>query len=152
VTAPVEALVARARAAADEKSVSNSSATTDRQHLLRLASEFESMLLNQMLQEMRRAGRWDDGKGDGESEGTGFGGTGALFEILDAELSKQLSQAQGVGLSRQLMEALDRLQGVSPEPGQRRSAAATVIPPPRRQPKGPRGSNCQPRCRQPAGM
>ena len=121
MTAPVEALVARARAAADEKSVSNSSATTDRQHLLRLASEFESMLLNQMLQEMRRAGRWDDGKGDGESEGTGFGGTGALFEILDAELSKQLSQAQGVGLSRQLMEALDRLQGVSPEPG-----AATV--------------------------
>ena len=70
------------------------------------------MLLNQVLQEMRRAGKWDDGQGEDDSEGKGLGSS-ALFEILDAELAKQLSEAKGFGLSRQLMDAFDRLQGTS---------------------------------------
>ena len=64
------------------------------------------MLLNQMLVEMRKAGRWDD---DGEEAKDGFG-VSALLETLDAEFSKQMSKAQGLGLSDQLLTALDRLQ------------------------------------------
>ena len=112
MTAPVDALLGRPCEAVGEKTVSSNSATSDRQRLQRLASEFESMLLNPVLQEMRRAGRWDDGQGDDEGEGKGLG-NGALFEILDAELAKQLSESKGFGLSRQLMDAFDRLQGTS---------------------------------------
>jgi len=110
VTAPVDALLgSQPCTVGDEKKASASSTTAERQRLQLLASEFESMLLNQVLQEMRRAGKWDDGEGEGDS--AAGGGNGALFEILDAELAKQLSKAQGFGLSRQLMEAFDRMQG-----------------------------------------
>jgi murein DD-endopeptidase MepM/ murein hydrolase activator NlpD len=112
VTAPVDALLAtQPCTVGDEKKTSASSATAERQRLQLLASEFESMLLNQVLQEMRRAGKWDDS--EGESDNAAGGGNGALFEILDAELAKQLSKAQGFGLSRQLMDAFDRMQGAA---------------------------------------
>jgi murein DD-endopeptidase MepM/ murein hydrolase activator NlpD len=106
VSTPIDALIVRARAAAEETSTASTSPAADRQRLERLASEFESMLLNQMLSDMRKAGRWSD---DEEEDG-GFGAQ-ALFETLDAELSKQMSRAQGFGLSRQMMDAFDRRQG-----------------------------------------
>jgi murein DD-endopeptidase MepM/ murein hydrolase activator NlpD len=113
VTAPVDALLgSQSCAVGEEKKTAASATTAERQRLQLLASEFESMLLNQVLQEMRRSGKWDDG--EGESEGAIAGsGNGALFEILDAELAKQLSKSQGFGLSRQLMDAFDRMQGSS---------------------------------------
>jgi murein DD-endopeptidase MepM/ murein hydrolase activator NlpD len=111
VSTPIDTLIARARAAADDTSPGSVSPSADRLKLQRLASEFESMLLNQMLSEMRKAGRW---QGDEEEEDA-FGAK-ALFETLDAEFTKQLSQARGFGLSRQLMTAFDRMQGsVTPE-------------------------------------
>ena len=117
MSSPVDALLGSVCKATDGKSVSSSSASSnsassERLRLQRLASEFESMLLNQVLQEMRRAGKWDTGEGDEGAEGTGLG-AGALFEILDGELSKQLSASKGFGLSSQLMEAFDRIQGTS---------------------------------------
>ena len=112
MSTPVDALLGSVCKAGDEKSVSSNSASSERLRLQRLASEFESMLLNQVLQEMRRAGKWDTGNEDEGAEGTGLG-AGALFEILDAELAKQLSASRGFGLSSHLMEAFDRLQGTS---------------------------------------
>jgi murein DD-endopeptidase MepM/ murein hydrolase activator NlpD len=107
VSTPIEALVARARAAADETTAASVSPEADRLKLQRLASEFESMLLNQVLAEMRKTGRWES---EGEEDGDGFGAK-ALFETIDAEFSKQMSRAQGLGLSSQLMSAFDRMQG-----------------------------------------
>jgi murein DD-endopeptidase MepM/ murein hydrolase activator NlpD len=113
VSTPIEALVARARAAADETSATSVSPEADRLKLQRLASEFESMLLNQVLAEMRKTGHWES---DSEEESDGFGAK-ALFETLDAEFSKQMSRAQGLGLGSQLMTAFDRMQGTSSASG-----------------------------------
>jgi murein DD-endopeptidase MepM/ murein hydrolase activator NlpD len=107
VSDPVEAVIARARAAADDTSSATTTTAADRLKLQRLSSEFESMLLNQMLTEMRKTARWKDG--DEEEEDT-FGAH-ALFESLDAEFAKVMSRAQGLGLSSQLMTAFDRIQG-----------------------------------------
>ena len=71
------------------------------------------MLLNQMLTEMRKTATWSDGE---EGEQDMFGGK-ALFESLDAEFSKVMSRAQGLGLSQQLMTAFDRMQGTTSEQG-----------------------------------
>jgi murein DD-endopeptidase MepM/ murein hydrolase activator NlpD len=72
-------------------------ATPEQTRLAALATEFESMLLGQMLREMRKAGSWKD-----ESEEDGFGGA-ALFDAIDVELSLRLSQAQSLGLRDQLL-------------------------------------------------
>jgi murein DD-endopeptidase MepM/ murein hydrolase activator NlpD len=106
VTNDITALLERARQSAaaeqDGKPVSND----DRQKLLRIAQEFESMLLVQVLRDMRRAGRWDD---EEEGEHTGLGAE-TLFETVDVELASHLSRAQGLGLSTQLLAAFDRMQ------------------------------------------
>ena len=112
MTAPVDALLGAQSCTVVEEKKAVNPVTAERQRLQLLASEFESMLLNQVLQEMRRAGKWGDSEGEGDSA-TGGIGNGALFEILDAELAKQLSKAQGFGLGRQLMDAFDRMQGTS---------------------------------------
>jgi murein DD-endopeptidase MepM/ murein hydrolase activator NlpD len=74
----------------------------DRLKLERLASEFEAMLLTQMLRDMREAGRWDE-----EGEQDTFGAV-PLLEMLDAELASHLSKAQGLGVAREMLEAFDR--------------------------------------------
>lgn len=112
MTPPVDALLGTPSCTVVEEKKAVNPATAERQRLQLLASEFESMLLNQVLQEMRRTGKWDDSEVEGDSALGGVG-NGALFEILDAELAKQLSKAQGFGLGRQLMEAFDRMQGAS---------------------------------------
>jgi murein DD-endopeptidase MepM/ murein hydrolase activator NlpD len=78
-----------------------------------LASEFESMLMVQMLRDMRRAGRWEE---DPETDTDGFGAT-PLFEMLDAELAAQLSRTSGLGLKSQLLDAFDRVHG-TPAPNE----------------------------------
>ena len=57
----LDALIARARVAADRPEGGTSTHTADRQRLERLASEFESTLMLQVLKDMRRAGGWEDG-------------------------------------------------------------------------------------------
>jgi murein DD-endopeptidase MepM/ murein hydrolase activator NlpD len=74
----------------------------DRQKLLRVAQEFESMLLVQV----RRAGKWDDEDEEGDQSGLG---AESLFEMADSELAGHLARVQGLGLSKQLLEAFERM-------------------------------------------
>ena len=94
-----------------------SSLGPDRERLKRIAAEFESMLLVQVLKDMRRAGSWQD---ESESDGMGMGmgmGTGfeSLFEHIDVELASHLSRVQGLGLSKQLEQAFDRMHVTNPQ-------------------------------------
>jgi murein DD-endopeptidase MepM/ murein hydrolase activator NlpD len=74
-----------------------------RARLMQLAAEFESMLLLQMLKEMRKAGSWDDEK---REDSSGYGAE-TMLETIDVELASHLSKVQGFGLAKQLMKALD---------------------------------------------
>jgi murein DD-endopeptidase MepM/ murein hydrolase activator NlpD len=66
-----------------------------------LASEFEAMLLTQMLREMRQAGSWAGaGAEDGEAGGLG---NGALFDAIDVELARGLAKARSLGLREALV-------------------------------------------------
>jgi murein DD-endopeptidase MepM/ murein hydrolase activator NlpD len=86
-------------APADAKSPSGAAPTTEGQRLARLAGEFESMLLVQMLREMRKSGSWEDEKGDN----SGFGAE-TLFEMIDVELASYLTKSQGFGLEKSLVK------------------------------------------------
>jgi murein DD-endopeptidase MepM/ murein hydrolase activator NlpD len=77
-------------------------ADQSRARLTQLAAEFESMLLLQMLKEMRKSGSW----GDENRESGGFGAE-TMLETIDVELASHLSKVQGFGLARQLLRALD---------------------------------------------
>jgi murein DD-endopeptidase MepM/ murein hydrolase activator NlpD len=105
VSFEVDGVVARARLAADRAGQSEPFPADEREGLERLASEFESMLLVQMLRDMRRSARWDD-----EDEGDSLGAE-AMFETLDVELASHLARAQGLGLTNQLLSAFDRTRG-----------------------------------------
>jgi murein DD-endopeptidase MepM/ murein hydrolase activator NlpD len=97
-------LLARAHSLTGEAN-KPSADTSERERLASLASEFESMLLLQMLKEMRKAGSWDD---DGDADTLG---ADTLFETLDVELARHLSAAQTLGLKRELVQAFDRKYG-----------------------------------------
>ena len=86
-------------------------ASPERERLASLASEFESMLLLQMLKEMRKAGSWDD---DGDADTLG---AETLLETLDVELARHLAAAQTLGLRRDLLQAFDRRYGTVSDPG-----------------------------------
>jgi murein DD-endopeptidase MepM/ murein hydrolase activator NlpD len=78
---------------------------SERERLMRAAQEFESMLMLQMLKEMRKAGSWAEDDKDG---GGGYGAQ-TMFETIDMELAGHLTRAQGLGLGKQLLEALERM-------------------------------------------
>jgi murein DD-endopeptidase MepM/ murein hydrolase activator NlpD len=111
VSTDISVLVERARAAAaaQKPADASGSGTSDRARLAKIAQEFESMLLTQVLRDMRKSGAWDEA----DSEDTL--GADTMYETLDVELAGQLSKAQGFGLSKQLLEAFDRLN-VGPRP------------------------------------
>jgi murein DD-endopeptidase MepM/ murein hydrolase activator NlpD len=73
--------------------------TPDGQKLARLAGEFESMLLLQMLREMRKSGSWKD-----DSEEKDGLGAATLFDTLDQELAAYITKAQGFGLEKSLVK------------------------------------------------
>ena len=93
---PIGELLQRARADAATRQEPGS----ERDRLLTLAAEFESMLMLQMLKEMRTAGSWDD-----EDTKDGLGAQ-TMLETIDVELASHLSRVQGLGLGRQLLESL----------------------------------------------
>ena len=97
-------LIHRARAGAASNAQAEPGSERDR--LMRAAQEFESMLLLQMLKEMRKAGSWDD---EDESKSDGFGAE-TMLETIDGELASHLARAQGLGLGKQLLDALKKLQ------------------------------------------
>ncbi len=76
--------------------------SADARRIAGLASEFEAMLLGQMLREMRQAGSWKD-----ESEGDSLGSQ-PLFDAIDAELALRLAKAQPLGLGDQLVREITR--------------------------------------------
>jgi Rod binding domain-containing protein len=84
---------------------SSSSRSEDRARLANLAAEFESLLLSNVLREMRTSGRWSD-----DAAGTNGLGAEAYGETFDVELSRTLSSAGGFGLSRWLLNAFDAIE------------------------------------------
>ncbi len=82
---------------ADSLSIEN------RQKLTDLAAEFESMLLNHMLKEMTESGQWSS-LGD---SGLDTLGAQTFDQTFQVELSRYLAKAGGLGLSQQLMKALE---------------------------------------------
>ena len=118
MTFDVAAIVERAKLSAAQKPGSNAAEAlretraasdapaADREQLKRIAAEFESMLLVQVLKDMRRAGSW-------EEEGGDTLGAQSLFETLDVELASHLAKVRGLGLGKQLEEAFDKLHASS---------------------------------------
>jgi murein DD-endopeptidase MepM/ murein hydrolase activator NlpD len=103
-------LVQRARAEAAAKSEVQPGSERDR--LMRVAQEFESMLLLQMLKEMRRAGSWED-----EDDSNNRYGAETMLDTIDVELAGHLARAQGLGLGKQLLDALQKMhpEGGTPD-------------------------------------
>jgi len=95
-------IVQRAQLAAGDKTGSADSSSAEREKLQTVAAQFESMLLAQMLKEMRKSESWDD---ESESEPDGLGAE-SFFETLDVELATHLAKAKGFGLSKQMVDAL----------------------------------------------
>ena len=92
----VEGLAIGARAA-DAKPTS-----AEGQRLARVAGEFESMLLLQMLREMRKSGSWKD-----EDEDKSGYGAETLFDTLDMELASYITKSKGgFGLEKSLTKQL----------------------------------------------
>ena len=82
-----------------------------------LAAQFESMLLSQMMKQMK-----DSMVPESDSEGLG----GAVFgDTINSELSMALTKSGGVGLAESLLKGLSRM---NEQPGQSEveAAAATV--------------------------
>jgi murein DD-endopeptidase MepM/ murein hydrolase activator NlpD len=123
VTPVVQAGPAGAPGATAEATAASAPSAKDAARLKDLAAEFESMLLGQMLRTMRESGSWKD---EAEGEGDTFGG-GALFETLDAELSRHLSKAQGFGLAGTLMPQLMAMRGIATA-GTDAAASASTLP------------------------
>ena len=106
--------------AAGNTSWSSSLSNEDRQKLVNLAAEFESMLLNNMLRDMRETGKWSD---DSESNVDTLGAD--VFEqTFDTELSRYLSKSGGLGLSQQLLRALEAVAGDTAGTGAATASAA----------------------------
>jgi murein DD-endopeptidase MepM/ murein hydrolase activator NlpD len=105
VSIDVNAIVERARIAAAEGKKDGQTSAPDRERLKRIAAEFESMLLVQMLKDMRKAGAWSS-----DDEERNSLGAESLFETIDVELASQLARAKGLGLQDQLLSAFDQMQ------------------------------------------
>jgi murein DD-endopeptidase MepM/ murein hydrolase activator NlpD len=84
-----------------------------------LAHEFESMLLLQMLRQLRQTMKMMP---DEEQDGFGYGAD-TMMDTMDAELARQLSAAGGMGVSDVIANAiLDQRAGVV-------APASTTLPP-----------------------
>jgi murein DD-endopeptidase MepM/ murein hydrolase activator NlpD len=99
----IESIAGPRRADAPTSVDKSASADTEqtRARLTQLASEFESMLLLQMLKEMRKSASWDEP----DQESGGYGAE-TMLETIDVELASHLSKVQGFGLAKQLLRAL----------------------------------------------
>jgi len=105
--------VAAAEPEAAAKAPDAAAAQRQRDQLQRIAQEFESMLLRQVLRDMRRAGAW-------EEEPKGFGAE-TMGDVIESELATHLTKNKGLGLSEQMLEQLKRMtEGIA--------APATVAP------------------------
>jgi Rod binding domain-containing protein len=95
------------RPAGTEPGEKDASPEQTRDRLMRVAAEFESMLMLQMLKEMRKSGSWDS-----EDEHADGFGTQTMLETIDVELANHLSRVQGFGLGQQMLESMGLSRGV----------------------------------------
>ena len=98
----INAIVERARIAAADGRKDGETSGAERERLKQIAAEFESMLLVQMLKDMRKAGQWSDGEEERDSLGAE-----SMFETIDVELASHLARAKGLGLKDQLLKAFE---------------------------------------------
>jgi murein DD-endopeptidase MepM/ murein hydrolase activator NlpD len=96
-----------AASAAGARASANAGATDseERQQIATLARQFESMLIAQMLREMKDSMT-------PESDEGGFGAD-VLGDTVNTEFSMALSKAGGIGLAESLMKALEKLDSKS---------------------------------------
>ena len=120
----IAAIIERARAAAAPKpGEAASGGASERDRLEKVAQEFESMLLTQMLRDMRKSGAWEDE----DSEDTL--GAETMYDTLDVELAGHLAHVQSLGLSKQLLQAFDRMNaGRDVTPAATSPVPATTTP------------------------
>lgn len=100
LTTPTDLAVTGAQAPDSTAAAARRSADAARDQVRRLAQEFESVLLTQMLRDMRRS------MVDSDEPDQGFG---AMTDTVDTEFGRALSKAGGFGLSNALLGALERL-------------------------------------------
>lgn len=100
--------------------------TADKAAVAKLAAEFESLLLANVLRDMRSAGRWSSDEDSPDSLGGG-----AFGQTFDTELARNLSQAGGFGLAGWLQKALDRYapSSAAASPIATQAAALANLPP-----------------------
>ncbi len=99
--------------------------TVDREAVRRLAQEFESLLMTQMIREMRRSML------DGDEEMDGLGAS-TFSDTSDVEFARALSAAGGVGLADAMLSVFERQIAQPPTASTRqefRPAAAVAGPP-----------------------
>ncbi len=94
------ALTGRADAALQKLADATGDRVVDQEAVRRLAQEFESLLVTQMIREMRRS-MLD------EEDTEGFGAS-ALTDTGDVEFGRALSAAGGLGLSKAMLDAFER--------------------------------------------
>jgi len=94
----------------------------ERAKLKALAQQFESMLVSQMLREMRQSMVAEDG-----DTGLGGGSNGIMTDTMDSELGLALSKSGGLGLTNVLMKALDKQFGAG---AAQTGSAPTIAAPP----------------------
>src|SRR5260221_12135974 len=80
--------------------LSGDTTAAERHQVVRLAQEFEALLMTQMLREMRRSMVSDD-----EQRGLG---AAPLSDTADVEFGRALSRAGGVGLADVVLRAFER--------------------------------------------
>jgi murein DD-endopeptidase MepM/ murein hydrolase activator NlpD len=82
----------------------------DRERLVQLAAEFESMLMLEMIKQMRQSLLGDDEREAGL-------GADTFTSTIDTELAGHLARAGGLGLQQMMVGAWDRQHGDAPAPG-----------------------------------
>lgn len=94
----------------------------NRQKLSDLAAEFESMLLNHLLRDMNEAGKWSSLGEEGDTLGAG-----TFEQTFQQEFAGYLAKAGGMGLSQQLLKALDDVMGKTGDVTNAPASAASPI-------------------------
>ncbi len=92
------------------------------ERLMEVAREFESIIIHQLLQQMRAAASWNDDE-DGELFGT------RLMETIDVELARQLAMGGGLGLAEALIPSLAGgvSEGAASGPGVDTTSSLTTV-------------------------
>ena len=102
-----------------------------REKVKQLAQEFESLLMGQMMKEMRKSMLSDD-----EGQETGFGAAN-MTEMMDTALGAALTRAGGFGLTDVMLRGLDRQFPTAGAHGAFEPVVQDLSPAPRLSPAAP---------------